>query len=75
MLIICYIHVPSMSGLSDAVASESRRFSGKISGHWILAPGLPVSRTPVATPMGHKARCPVEEWHVPSSLASESDQA
>ena len=54
---------------------ESRKFSGKISGHWILAPGSPASRTPVATPMSHKACCPVEEWHVPSSLASEVDQA
>lgn len=44
------------------------------SDHCMLAPGIPASSELAATSISHKARCPVEEWHITSSLASEQDQ-
>ena len=44
------------------------------SGHWMLAPGTPSSPELAAALISRKAHCPVEEWHVTSSLASEWDQ-
>lgn len=41
------------------------------SGHWMLARGTSASLELTATPISHKAYCPVEEWHVTSSLAPE----
>lgn len=44
-------------------------------GHWMLTPGTPAIRELVVPPISHKACRPVEEWHVPRSLACERDQA
>lgn len=68
-----YIYVPHMNGFSGTVSSESTGSLIKcFRGHCMLAPAI---RELVVPPISRKARCPVEEWHVPSSLACERDQA
>lgn len=74
-------NVPAVPCMNRRVVSQVQRPPNRggslvkcFSSHWLLAPGMPTSPELTATPMSHKAYCPVEEWHVTSSLASERVQ-